>query len=248
MSDDKSHRSNRPTSIALLWDIDGTLLHGAKAAVEAWWLAAKAEFDFDMNWRLLDASGSTDGMIAAQICDQAEEGEAASERLITRYLQELPARLEKHPARTLRNVEAVLSHVAEDPGYFNLFLTGNLRVAARAKLVSCGLGHFAWEGAFSEQGRERNEVAAAAKNLAVEARGESVPIVVIGDTPRDIKAARAIGAYALIIATGAFSMDALAALDPDCLLECLPEPEEFAGVIGEMFSMAVGNEPYGPSP
>lgn len=237
MSNDKTRFSNRPTPIALLWDIDGTLLHGSKAAVEAWWLAAKAEFDLDLNWRVLDASGATDGMIAAQICDQAGVRETASERLITRYLQELPARLEKHPPRALLNSEAVLSHVDEDPGCFNLILTGNLRAAAHAKLASCGLGRFAWEGAFAEHGRERNEVAAVARILAVEAHDESVPIVVIGDTPRDIMAARAIGAYALIVATGAFSMEALAVLDPDCLLECLPEPEVFVEIIGEIKSL-----------
>lgn len=222
---------NRQPSTALLWDIDGTLLRGAKGAIAAWCAAAQAEFELALDWRCLDASGSTDLLIARQVCEQAGEPPTAAGRLLDRYLEELPPRLATHPPQVLDNVRSVLTRVAEEPRYGNLFLTGNLRAAARAKLASCGLGDFRWDGGFAEQGPEREAVAAAARDLAVELCGASAALVVIGDTPRDIRAARAIGAYVIAVATGSHAPETLAGHNPDVVLAGLPEPEDFISAI-----------------
>jgi phosphoglycolate phosphatase-like HAD superfamily hydrolase len=48
---------------------------------------------------------------------------------------------------------------------------------------------------------------------------------VIGDTPKDITCARAIGARAVAVATGSISREALAACDPDALLDSFADHE-----------------------
>jgi len=231
---------NRQPPTALLWDIDGTLLRGAKGAIDAWCAAAQTEFELALDWRRLDASGSTDLLIARQVCDQAGEPPTAAGRLLDRYLEELPPRLAEHPPQALNNARAVLTRVAEDPRYGNLFLTGNLRAAARAKLASCGLGDFRWDGGFAEHGPEREAVAAAARDLAIVLCGESAALVVIGDTPRDIRAARAIGAYVIAVATGSHAPETLAGHNPDAVLAGLPEPEDFISAVEALVSGRFG--------
>jgi phosphoglycolate phosphatase-like HAD superfamily hydrolase len=224
--------------VAILWDIDGTLLRGGRGAVAAWHAAVQAELGTDIDWKALDTSGATDVFIAAQICLLAAGAAPVRvEQLLERYLRELPGYLREDPPVPLPNVAEVLAQVDSDPGFVNLFLTGNLRGAAWAKLAAAGLGDFLWDGAFGEHGPERNRVAAAARRLVGERWGETVPLLVIGDTPRDIAAARAIGARVIAVATGSHSREKLAGLQPDAVFERLPEVGEFALAVEEVLDL-----------
>lgn len=232
--------SNFKAPISLLWDIDGTLLRGGLGAVTAWRLAARAEFgSAALDWGRLDTRGATDPYIAAQICARCGKPATATTPLMQRYLDELPEQLAQQPSIPLTNVEALLTHVAHHPDYINLLLTGNLRAAAHLKLASGGLGEYCWEGGFGESGLERDQVAHAAKRAAIEAHGRSVPMLVLGDTPRDITAARAIGAQIIAVATGSYGLDELALYNPDHLFSHLPTPDEFAKTIEKLFATSL---------
>lgn len=220
--------------VVLLWDIDGTLLRGRKAAVTAWQAAVQAELEADIDWQALDTSGATDVSIALQICAQAGREAEAAPALLARYVEELAVCLQDNPAIALPNVREVLAHVAAASGYANFLLTGNLRRAAEVKLSSCGLAEFCWDGAFGESGPERNQVAAAARRLVNQTWGDTAPLLVIGDTPRDIAAARFIDAAVIAVASGAHSVESLARHQPDYLLPALPKPEEFTGIVEQM--------------
>lgn len=229
--------NNFKTSIALLWDIDGTLLGGGLGAVTAWRLAARAELGTaDLDWGSLDTRGATDLFIAAQICAHCGKSATAATSLINRYLQELPNQLAEQPSIPLTNVEALLRYVDNHPRYVNLLLTGNLRAAAHLKLASSGLSDFRWEGGFGESGLERDQVAHAAKRTAIAQCGGPVPMLVLGDTPRDITAARAIGAQVIGVATGSYESKELALHNPDHLFSHLPAPEVFAKTVEGLFA------------
>jgi phosphoglycolate phosphatase-like HAD superfamily hydrolase len=217
--------------VVLLWDIDGTLLQGRQTAVTAWRVAVQAELATDIDWAALDTSGSTDLAIAAQICAQAGRGTEAMAPLLAHYIEELTVQLQDKPAVALPNAREVLAHAADNPAYATLFLTGNLRRAAQVKMASCGLGEFFGDGAFGEQGPERNQVAAAARRLVIENWGNSASLLVIGDTPRDIAAARSIGAYVAAVASGSHSMEALAPHQPDDLFPQLPAAADFVAAV-----------------
>ena len=224
----------RQSPVVLLWDIDGTLLRGRTAALAAWHAAVQAELNAVIAWEALDTSGATDVSIALQICAQAGRETTVVTSLLARYVEELAVRLQDDPAIALPNAREVLAHVAAASGYANLLLTGNLRRAAQAKLSSCGLAEFCWDGAFGESGPERNQVAAAARRLASETWGDTVPLLVIGDTPRDIAAARFIGAAVIAVASGNHAIESLARYQPDYLLPALPKPEEFIEIVEQM--------------
>jgi phosphoglycolate phosphatase len=110
-------------------------------------------------------------------------------------------------------------------------LTGNIRLGAQIKLSHYGLWPHFRTGGFGDDHEDRNQIAAIARDRAQRfwphgLRGEE--ILVIGDTPRDIECARAIGARVLAVATGKFSVEELRRDQPDWAVHTL---EEFVGQV-----------------
>jgi len=100
-------------------------------------------------------------------------------------------------------------------------LTGNIRLGAEIKLRHFNLWDAFQTGAFGDDHEERDQIAAVAHQrgsqiLGTKLRGDEV--VVIGDTPLDIRCARAIGARALAVATGGAKLNELKQHQPDWAL------------------------------
>lgn len=103
-------------------------------------------------------------------------------------------------------------------------LTGNIRLGAEIKLRHFNLWHEFEIGGFADDHEDRNQIAHAAhqrgaKRLGKELQGEE--ILVIGDTPLDIRCARAIGAKALAVATGGATLAELRQHQPDWAVQDL---------------------------
>jgi phosphoglycolate phosphatase-like HAD superfamily hydrolase len=94
-----------------------------------------------------------------------------------------------------------------------------VKAGAQAKLSYFGLWeHFAF-GGFGDEHHDRDLVAADALRAAAEfIRRDPDRVWVIGDTPLDVRCARAIGAKAVAVATGYHDAMELAAARPDVLL------------------------------
>ena len=101
-------------------------------------------------------------------------------------------------------------------------VTGNTSQTAAIKLEMAGFDP-AWfpVGAFGNESAEREELTRLALQRARELSGTHIDganVVVIGDTPEDIIAARAINAIAVAVCTGYVPRDRLVSYDPDFLL------------------------------
>lgn len=97
-------------------------------------------------------------------------------------------------------------------------LTGNIRRGAEIKLSHYNLWHEFSFGGFADDHEERDCIAAVAKQRGEHAlqrplSGEEV--VVIGDTPLDVRCARAIKAKVIAVATGGHSLSELEGHNPD---------------------------------
>jgi phosphoglycolate phosphatase-like HAD superfamily hydrolase len=97
-------------------------------------------------------------------------------------------------------------------------LTGNIRLGAEIKLRRADLWDKFQTGAFADDHEQREQIAAVAQRrgsriLGTELRGDEV--LVIGDTPHDIRCARAIGAKVLAVATGGAKLAELKLHQPD---------------------------------
>lgn len=103
-------------------------------------------------------------------------------------------------------------------------LTGNIRLGAEIKLRHCGLWDIFEMGAFADDNEDRNLIAAAARDrgsrlLGKKLRGDE--ILVIGDTPHDIRCGRYIDARVLAVATGGATLEELKNHKPDWAVENL---------------------------
>lgn len=212
-----------------LFDIDGTLVSSGgagKAAMEAALLSA---FGVRHGTEGVPFSGRTDRAILRELFAKngLEETPANRERFLTEYLQHLPATLTTHPGRVLPGIAALLEQLQRHGAVLLGLLTGNIQHGARIKLGHFGLiDHFAL-GGFGDLHHERDDVAREAlglveRHLRQPARAER--LWVIGDTPLDIRCARAIGAQVVAVATGVHGLDELAASEPDLLLADFADP------------------------
>jgi phosphoglycolate phosphatase-like HAD superfamily hydrolase len=107
-------------------------------------------------------------------------------------------------------------------------LTGNIRAGARIKLGHFGLFHHFVVGGYGDKHLCRDDVAREALAEVHNHLNGSFQldrVWVIGDTPLDIRCARAIGARVAAVCTGWHRREELAAAQPDLLLTDLSDPK-----------------------
>ena len=215
--------------MVLLFDIDGTLLqsHGVgRRSIEA---SIVDLFDRSFDTSSITFSGKTDTQIFREILEAAEaEGFEVGE--VETTASRFGATYHGHMERNLPD-----AHVEALPGAVDLvhrlgaegvpmgLLTGNLQPLAYAKVARLGLGPAEFPfGSFGSDHQDRNPLPAIAAERASGHLGRPVAhedLVVIGDTPRDIECARAVGAVAVAVATGHYGTDDLT--EADVVLETL---------------------------
>lgn len=213
-----------------LFDIDGTILLSAGAGKASLEIALADEFGITRIVDKLQLSGRTDRAIIADLfrLHLVKDTVDNRRRLCDAYLHHLPRCLATHPARVLPGIADLLAHLDGREDAMVGLLTGNLRAGAQAKLRHFGLDHYFAFGAYGDHHLDRDDVA---REALAEARGRLNGSVrpdrlwVIGDTPLDIRCARAIGARAVAVATGWNSPEELAEHRPDLLLSDLADPQ-----------------------
>ena len=216
----------------LLWDIDGTILHTGKAGETALGHAMDKLYGVSKGLQGLEIAGRTDKWIVEQLL--AREGLAHGEREIARfldvYVERLAEELPRRQGGLHPGVWGILEEAHRRPDLVQGLLTGNIEKGARLKLSRYGVNHFFEFGAFADDSPVRNELGPHAKRRARDRHGEEFPperIYIIGDTPHDVACARAIGAKAIAVATGSFSVEQLRTCGADAVFSDLGHPENF---------------------
>jgi phosphoglycolate phosphatase len=215
----------------VLFDIDGTILAGGgagkravtRALVEVFGTAGPTDHRFD---------GKTDPQIVRELMRLEGHGDPhIDERmplLLERYLAYLHEELELPPhARLLPGVSELLDALDARADVVLGLLTGNLAAGARAKLAGVGLDPDRFRvGAYGSDHEMRGELPAVAQRRAHDELGLDVPgrdVVVIGDTPHDLQCGIAIGARAIGVATGHYTVDDLLAYRPAAVFRDLSD-------------------------
>jgi phosphoglycolate phosphatase len=212
-----------------LFDIDGTLLLSGGAGSRALDRAFEARHGVARASAGLDFAGKTDPMIVAEMFAAAlgrppEPDE--TEALLAAYLPVLAVELETSAFRLMPSVVDALDFVAAQRGLIVGVATGNVRAAADAKLRRGGLdGRFAVGGYGCDHAERARLVGRAIERAESHAGRRFAPreVVVVGDTPLDVAAARACGARVVAVATGSCDRQTLAAAAPDAVLDTLAE-------------------------
>ncbi len=211
----------------LLFDIDGTLVDAGGAGRRA------MERAFRTTHRREDAvagfvfGGMTDPAIArrALLGIGIEPTAAAMSAVLDAYLDALEDELPKaEKFRVLPDVVETLDRV-QARGHTIGVGTGNLVRGARLKLERALIhDRFAF-GGYGSDHEDRAELLARGAERGRQIHGDAkAEVVVIGDTPRDVEAARAIGAVCVAVATGKFTVEQLAAHAPTLVVQTLADP------------------------
>lgn len=221
--------------ILLLFDIDGTLIStGGKA------FAALAEAFLQVVGKKapvngFSPAGKTDPQIFRQLLERAAipPGEELLSQLQATYLEMLPKHLRRENVRNLPGVDALLASLAQDPRVALGLLTGNLLPGARHKLELAGLWHFFPVGAFGSDHPDRDQLLPFAVRRAESHFQQAFPfpqVVVVGDTPADVRCAHVWGAKVVAVAGNTTSPAALARANADAIIPSLM-PELFLPVL-----------------
>jgi len=211
----------------VLFDVDGTLVHTGGAGVKAFARALTTEFGVADGTQLIKFGGRTDFSLVRELFSlrQIEPSAKNFERFFAAYLFWLEKLILECAGGACPGVPEFCRALATqaEPPLLGL-LTGNIRRGAQIKLQRYQL----WEqfpfGAFGDDHEERDQIAAIAHRRGSERLGRLLhggEVLVIGDTPLDIRCARAIGAKMLAVATGPFSVPQLQEHHPDWAVENL---------------------------
>ena len=204
---------------AYLFDIDGTLLRSRdRIHVNSFAASVQRVTGFEVTLAGIVLQGSTDTGILREACVQAgippEVLEAQTEAILEAMGKTVAEQRHAMDLVRMPGVEQVLRHLAQRGALLGV-ATGNLEMIGWIKVEQAGLREWFRFGGFSDRFPVRSELIAHAAAKAREMAGKNAPICVVGDTPRDIEAARANSLPVIAVATGRYGFDELLALQPE---------------------------------
>lgn len=197
-----------------LFDIDGTLVDTSGAGMRS--LQEASILLFGGEGPALDLAGSTDLSVVALI--HAHFGVESTAERIEAYFNTYLGCLDRNlaggdfPGKMLEGVPELLAELSSQPTSTIGLLTGNISGGAASKMRHFGLSHYFQFGAYGCDHADRNLLGPIALERASQHAARSFrpdEIWVIGDTPKDIHCAKAIGARCLAVATGRYTVEEL---------------------------------------
>jgi phosphoglycolate phosphatase-like HAD superfamily hydrolase len=198
---------------AYLFDIDGTLLRNRdRIHRDSFAIGVQRVTGFDIQPFLFLTPGGTDPAILSEACEQAgiprEVRERQRDAVFEAIGQACEAQRRGMDIQLMPGVEDALRHLTRKGALLGV-ATGNLEAIGWIKIEEAGLRRWFRFGGFSDRFPIRSELIGHAAQKARELAGAKARVCVVGDTPRDIEAARANSLPVIAVATGRFSFEAL---------------------------------------
>lgn len=215
----------------ILWDIDGTLSSTGGTSSQAFLDAIHDVAGRRPDGRNLDLGGRIDPEIASTLLASIDSNPALVPQVLARLQEIVMERIDDFRAsvRPLPGAAAVLARL-EAAGVRQTVVTGNIESVGRLKLESAGLIPPIEPdlGGFGDHGETRAAVAQLALDRVIERGWADRPdqCWIVGDTPRDLLCANAIGVRCALVATGRHSMDSMTGLGADIVIPGLEEADE----------------------
>ena len=213
----------------VLFDIDGTLVHTGGAGTKAFSRTFASIFGLTHGAERMKFAGRTDTSLVREFFQI--HGVPASAEHFREFFENYVFWLEHIVAQsTGGECAGVTNFIAEllalpQPPMLGL-LTGNIQLGAEIKLRRFGLWDFFVMGGFADDHEDRNHIAVAALargRRVLDAQLQPQEIVVIGDTPFDVRCGKFIGAKTLAVATGGAKFEELKNHAADWTVESLSQ-------------------------
>ena len=199
----------------VLFDIDGTLVHTGGAGIKAFAKTFATKFDLHSGTERMNFGGRTDVILVREFfkIHGIAESPAHFRRFFEDYCFWLEYFVMQNPESECPGVRQFTASLLALPQPPMLgLLTGNIRLGAEIKLRQFGLWDFFVMGAFADDHEDRNQIAVAALQRASRVLDDNLQpqeVVVIGDTPSDVRCGKFIGAKTLAVATGESRLEEL---------------------------------------
>ena len=196
--------------VFVLWDVDHTLIEtrgvGFALYQRAFEMATGRQLE-----QLATVSGRTEVDIMAETLringiEPADDAVILLQRALIQCYEDAKGELAA-VGRALPGAKEVLALLAEEPTVYQSLLTGNLKEVARIKVEAFNLAQYLdlEVGGYGEDDHDRARLVHRAQQRA-EARTGTVfaneQVVLIGDTPNDVRAAREAGVHIIAVASG----------------------------------------------
>jgi len=216
---------------AYLFDIDGTLLRSRdRVHFDSFASSIQRVTGFEVTLSGILLHGSTGTAILREACHQAgvpsEVLEQRTEAILEAMRHAVAERRQEMDLVRMPGVEQVLDHLARKGALLGV-ASGNLETIGWIKVEQAGLREWFRFGGFSDCFSIRSELIGHAGRMARELAGPrgypGAQICVVGDTPRDIEAARANFMSVIAVATGRYSFDELLADQPEVCASTLAD-------------------------
>jgi phosphoglycolate phosphatase len=213
----------------VLFDIDGTLVRTGGAGVKAFAKVFQTEFGAHDHFEKLKFAGRTDVSLVREFFTyhSVPPTQANFQRFFDRYVFWLDYILSQSATEACPGIWEFIGALKALPKPPVLgLLTGNIRLGAEIKLRHFDLWKEFETGAFADDNEDRDLIAAAARDRGRRLLGKNLrddEILVIGDTPFDIRCGRAINAKVLAVATGGATLEELKKHSPDWAVKDLRE-------------------------
>lgn len=218
-----------PERIAILFDIDGTLIITGGAGAGSWRLAFDELYGIPADIGEFTDTGMTDPDVGRRTFEAVMHRQPVRKeftRLLERRLYYLHQTVEESEGyRVLAGVEELLPKLIED-GYLLGLVTGNLEAAAHIKLHRAQLNRFFSFGGYGSDARDRGELTKIALKRAALVYGEPVTpeqAIVVGDTPHDVEGAHAAGMKCVGVGSHHFNVEELRDSGADYAIASLEE-------------------------
>jgi phosphoglycolate phosphatase-like HAD superfamily hydrolase len=215
--------------VAVLFDIDGTLIESGGAGAESWRIAFEELYGKPADIATLTDAGMTDpevGLLTFRKVIGREPTTRELARLLARRNTVLPRTVaESTGYRVLPGVKELLPRLCED-GYLLGLTTGGVETAAHIKLERAHLNRYFHFGGYGSDSPDRGELTRRAIERAAVIVGRPLShgeTLVVGDTPYDIHAAHSADSVGVGVATGHYSKQQLSEAGADYVVGSLEE-------------------------
>ncbi|HZD40857.1 MAG TPA: HAD hydrolase-like protein, partial [Terriglobales bacterium] len=125
--------------------------------------------------------------------------------------------------KPLPGAAELLEALSLEPDFVPSVVTGNFEATAQVKLDAAGLASYLWRGAYASDSEQRRDLPAIAKNRCEVRAGRILNAdrcIIIGDTPKDVEAARANHMKCVLVGTGRYPVEELEYWQAEA---CLPD-------------------------
>ena len=214
----------------VIFDVDGTLISTGGAGGRTWGAASLRLYGEEADITEFTDTGMTDPEVGTEVFKHVHDREPSPEELevlLKTYLWFIPDMVQASEGyKVLAGARETLQRL-NDEGMPVGIISGAMEAASHVKLGRGQLNALLHFGGFGSDAPARADILRAAIAKATDHVGRPLSpeeCLVVGDTPKDVEAAVAVGCPSLAVASHKYTREQLAATNPTHLLDDLTQP------------------------